>query len=50
MPEHAQTVGLSYSSINGRIKYLKTFINWCMKDDSGWNVQDKRGLANKKHK
>lgn len=33
MPEHAQTVGLSDASIDGRIKYLKTFINWCVKED-----------------
>jgi integrase/recombinase XerD len=33
MPEHAQTVGLSDASIYGRIKYLKTFIGWCIKED-----------------
>ena len=32
-PTSAKTVGLSDSSINGRIKYLKTFIKWCVNQD-----------------
>ena len=32
MPEHAQTVGLSDATVEGRLKYLKTFINWCLKE------------------
>ncbi|KQU22173.1 integrase [Bacillus sp. Leaf13] len=32
-PESAQSKGLADASIEGRIKYLKTFINWCMKED-----------------
>lgn len=32
-PESAQTVGLSDATINGRIKYFKTFINWCVKQE-----------------
>ncbi|ANC78260.1 integrase [Fictibacillus phosphorivorans] len=33
MPKHAQTVGLSDASIYGKIKYLKTFLGWCIKED-----------------
>ncbi|WHT49825.1 tyrosine-type recombinase/integrase [Sporosarcina thermotolerans] len=32
-PEHAQTVGLSDATIEGRLKYLKTFVNWCLKEE-----------------
>lgn len=32
-PQHSQTVGLADASIEGRLKYLKTFVNWCMKED-----------------
>ncbi|WP_377887959.1 tyrosine-type recombinase/integrase [Alkalihalobacillus sp. R86527] len=30
-PESAQVKGLSDASIEGRIKYIKSFINWCVK-------------------
>jgi integrase/recombinase XerD len=33
IPEHAQTVGLSDATIEGRLKYLKTFVNWCLKEE-----------------
>jgi integrase/recombinase XerD len=33
MPEHTQTIGLSDASVYGKIKYLKTFISWCIKED-----------------
>ncbi|WP_324657519.1 tyrosine-type recombinase/integrase [Bacillus altitudinis] len=32
-PDSTQTQGLADASINGRIKYLKTFVNWCVKQD-----------------
>ncbi|MFY0762154.1 tyrosine-type recombinase/integrase [Metabacillus dongyingensis] len=32
-PKNAQTIGLADASIAGRLKYLKAFINWCMKQD-----------------
>ena len=32
-PKSAQTVGLADASIAGRIKYFKTFINWCVKKE-----------------
>ncbi|MDI0273531.1 tyrosine-type recombinase/integrase [Bacillus safensis] len=32
-PKSAQTIGLSGASISGRIKYFKTFINWCVKEE-----------------
>lgn len=32
-PKDAQTVGLADASIAGRIKYFKTFINWCVKEE-----------------
>lgn len=31
-PESAQTVGLADATIQSRIKRLKTFINWCLKE------------------
>lgn len=33
IPEHTQTVGLSDATIEGRLKYLKTFVNWCLKTE-----------------
>jgi integrase/recombinase XerD len=33
IPKHAQTLGLSDASVHGKIKYLKTFISWCIKED-----------------
>ncbi len=33
MPEHAQTIGMSDATIEGRLKYLKTFVNWCLKEE-----------------
>jgi integrase/recombinase XerD len=32
-PKSAQTVGLADASITGRIKYFKTFVNWCVKEE-----------------
>lgn len=32
-PIEAQTTGLADASIEGRLKYLKTFVNWCMKEE-----------------
>lgn len=32
-PKSSQTVGLSDETIATRIKRLKTFINWCLKED-----------------
>lgn len=32
-PESAQTKGLADASIEGRLKYLKTFINYCLKEE-----------------
>ncbi|WP_319806021.1 phage integrase SAM-like domain-containing protein [Bacillus cereus] len=33
MPESAQTVGLTDETIASRIKRLKTFINWCLRQE-----------------
>ncbi|WP_257155078.1 phage integrase SAM-like domain-containing protein [Bacillus cereus] len=33
MPKASQTVGLSDETIATRIKRLKTFINWCLKEE-----------------
>lgn len=33
MPESAQTVGLADETISSRIKRLKTFINWCLRQE-----------------
>ncbi|MFC0469575.1 tyrosine-type recombinase/integrase [Halalkalibacter kiskunsagensis] len=32
-PNSAKTVGFADASIEGRLKYLKTFVNWCVKQD-----------------
>lgn len=33
MPESAQTIGLADETITSRIKRLKTFINWCLRQE-----------------
>ncbi|WP_242246202.1 phage integrase SAM-like domain-containing protein [Bacillus cereus group sp. BfR-BA-01523] len=33
VPESAQTVGLADETIASRIKRLKTFINWCLRQE-----------------
>ncbi|WP_424473344.1 phage integrase SAM-like domain-containing protein [Paenisporosarcina sp.] len=33
MSKHAQTVGIADATIEGNIKYLKAFVNWCMKEE-----------------